>query len=374
METINESHAAPDLATSLPQLPRPPSPSADRGIVPGTESSLTDSGTLPNADDIDLFTLSPVAALRMLCSTVETLVHITGDVPPTPPISPPSTPNLGLIQAEKESVARHTKEHRRRQSGGAENTGDVDGVPARAKTPIGSPEAGPSEPLHVIGSNMEPLNIQCVILSEAVLPHSCWLMSRPTCPKSSLLLRHISRLRKPPKRVMLTPKSSRHGAIIRKFYSKKPPPISLEEYLLRLHRYCPMSTAVYLATSLYIFKLAVVERIIPVTSRNVHRLVLAGLRVAMKALEDFSYPHRRFAKVGGVGETELGRLEVSFCFVTNFELRVDREGLLEHAKSIRHRESLYRPQEDLRPQLPTRDLVAEQSKPPTVTAETPAAA
>lgn len=325
METTNESHAAPDLATSLPQLPRPPSPSADRGIVPGTESSLTDSGTLPNADDIDLFTLSPVAALRMLCSTVETLVHITGDVPPTPPISPPSTPNLGLIQAEKESVARHTKEHRRRQSGGAENTGDVDGVPARAKTPIGSPEAGPSEPLHVIGSNMEPLNIQ-------------------------------------------------HGAIIRKFYSKKPPPISLEEYLLRLHRYCPMSTAVYLATSLYIFKLAVVERIIPVTSRNVHRLVLAGLRVAMKALEDFSYPHRRFAKVGGVGETELGRLEVSFCFVTNFELRVDREGLLEHAKSIRHRESLYRPQEDLRPQLPTRDLVAEQSKPPTVTAETPAAA
>ena len=200
METTNESHAAPDLATSLPQLPRPPSPSADRGIVPGTESSLTDSGTLPNADDIDLFTLSPVAALRMLCSTVETLVHITGDVPPTPPISPPSTPNLGLIQAEKESVARHTKEHRRRQSGGAENTGDVDGVPARAKTPIGSPEAGPSEPLHVIGSNMEPLNIQCVILSEAVLPHSCWLMSRPTCLKSSLLLRHISRLRKPPKK------------------------------------------------------------------------------------------------------------------------------------------------------------------------------
>ena len=326
MGTPNESHRVPSPATSMPQLPRPPSPSADRGIVPNTVSSLTDSGTCPNAEDIDIFKLTPMVALRMLCSTVEDLVQITGDVPPTPPISQPSTPNLGLIKVEKENVNFHTKEQRRQQGGHAEITGDVDGVPARAKTPIGSPEAGPSDPLHIIGSNVVPLN-------------------------------------------------SQNGAIIRKFYSKRPPAISLEEYLMRLHQYCPMSTAVYLATSLYIFKLALVERIVPVTSRNIHRLVLAGLRVAMKALEDFSYPHRRFAKVGGVSETELGRLEVSFCFVTNFELRVDAERLLEHAKSIRNRELLFREEVDFRPQLPDkRDLVVRQSKPPTAIAKTPAAA
>ncbi|KAL9076544.1 MAG: hypothetical protein Q9161_000876 [Pseudevernia consocians] len=322
MGTPNENHALPDPATSIPQLPRPPSPSADRGIVPSTESSLVDSGTLANADDINIFTLSPVVALMMLCNTVETLIRLTGDIPPTPPISQPSTPNLGLIQSEEENVIRHVMENRRLQSGGAENRGDVDSVPARARTPIGSPEAGPSEPLHVIGSHMEPLN-------------------------------------------------SQHGAITRKFYSKKPPQISLEEYLMRLHQYCPMSTAVYLATSLYIFRLAAVERLIPVTSRNVHRLVLAGLRVAMKALEDYSYPHRRFAKVGGVSVTELGKLEVSFCFITNFELRVQGEGLLEHAKSIRNRGNLHRPQADFRSQ---RDLVLGQSKPPTAIAATPAAA
>lgn len=327
MGSPNENHVVPDMASAMLQLPPPPSPSADRGIVPVTESHFADSGAFPDADDLDIFTLGPVAALRMLCSTVETLVRMTGDIPPTPPISQPSTPDLGLIHAEKENVASHTKDYTHRQSWGAENAGDVDGVPAKAKTPIGSPEAGPPEALHVIGSNMEPPNIQ-------------------------------------------------HGAIIRKFYSKKPPQISLEEYLMRLHRYCPMSTAVYLATSFYITKLAVVEKIIPVTSRNVHRLVLAGLRVAMKALEDFSYPHRRFAKVGGVSETELGRLEVSFCFVTNFDLRIDRERLLEHAKSIRDGEILSRPQVDLRPQLPLledkRKLVVGQSKPPT--AMTPAAA
>ena len=311
----DENDAIPDSATSMPQLPPPPSPSADRGIIPATESSLEDSGAFPQADNIDVFALSPLAALRMLCSTVETLVRITGDIQPTPPASQPCTPNIGLIQVEKENAPRHIEKHKRRRSEGVGNGGeDVDGVPAKAKTPIGSPEAGPSEPLHVIGSNAEPLSIQ-------------------------------------------------HGAITRKFYSKKPPSIGLEEYLMRLHCYCPMSTAVYLATSLYIFRLAIVEKIVPVTSRNVHRLVLAGLRVAMKALEDFSYPHRRFAKVGGVSETELGKLEVSFCFVTNFELRVDKEELLEHATSISHMETLYRPQADFRSHENKQKLVIGQSKP-----------
>jgi len=83
-----------------------------------------------------------------------------------------------------------------------------------------------------------------------------------------------------------------------------------------------MSTAVYLATNLYLHRLAVIERVVPVTARNVHRLVLAGLRVAMKVFEDLSWPHRRFAKVGGVGERELGRLEVGFCFLMGWRLGV----------------------------------------------------
>ena len=125
-----------------------------------------------------------------------------------------------------------------------------------------------------------------------------------------------------------------HSAITRKFYSKKPPQISIEDYLIRIHKFCPMSTGVYLATSLYLHRLAVEERAIPVTRQNCHRLLLAGLRVAMKALEDLSYPHRRFSKVGGVSENELARLEISFCFLTNFELRTTKEILLDHALTL----------------------------------------
>jgi hypothetical protein len=136
---------------------------------------------------------------------------------------------------------------------------------------------------------------------------------------------------------------SQQDALARRFFSKTKPPVPLEEYLSRLHRYCPMSTAIYLATSLYITRLAVTERIVPVTPRSVHRLALAGLRVAMKALEDLSYPHNRFAKVGGVTECELRRLEIGFCFLTDFDLLVDTDMLLQEAKSLREGTKLIRP-------------------------------
>lgn len=125
----------------------------------------------------------------------------------------------------------------------------------------------------------------------------------------------------------------------RKFLSKKIPPIPLKDYLLRLHRYCSMSTAVFLATSFYITRMTLAEKVLRVTTRNMHRLVLAGLLVATKALEDLSYPHSRVAKVGGVSEQELSKLEISFCFLANFELRVDAQMLMDEARLQRMQES-----------------------------------
>lgn len=136
------------------------------------------------------------------------------------------------------------------------------------------------------------------------------------------------------------------GLLAKKFLSKREPPIPLKNYLLRLHQYCPMSTAVYLATSAYITKMVAIEGVISLIPRNIHRLVLAGLRVAMKALEDLSYPHSRFAKVGGVSECELSRLEISFCFLADFELRVDAKVLIDEARSIQSRAASFSPEHE----------------------------
>jgi Cyclin len=279
------------LSNSMYELPKTPNPSLDTGLAAPPSSSQTDISP-PCPTGLDIFTLSPVVALGLLCVGVEALVRVTGDVPPAPPPSHPTTPNMRSIQAEKENIVRshsytslNLHQGSQSPSGLAGGPEDIDGVKLR-KTPLDNSDIGPKEPYIIIGANAEPLNLQ-------------------------------------------------HSAITRKFYSKQSPPISLEDYLMRIHKFCPMSTGVYLATSVYIHRLAVEERAIPVTRRNSHRLLLAGLRVAMKALEDHSYSHKLFSKVGGVSKSELARLEISFCFLTNFELRVTKEVLLKQALSLK---------------------------------------
>ncbi|KAF4924332.1 PHO85 cyclin-like protein psl1 [Colletotrichum viniferum] len=289
-------------SSEVPELPPPPNPSLDPRL------SITDAESPPNTpENDDVFKLSPRAAMRLLSGGIEALVRITGDIPPTPPPTSPTLPNMRGMTAEKELIRTNSEKNLARMRQEAEaamaaaqlsprrptlssltsgSSGSVsqliDGVHLRqTQTPTPPPPSRPPEPYIIIGENSQPINLQ-------------------------------------------------HSAITRKFYSKKPPPISIEEYLTRIHRFCPMSTAVYLATSLYIHRLAVEERTIPVTRRNAHRLVLAGLRVAMKALEDLSYPHSKMAKVGGVSELELARLEISFCFLANFELVAREDTLKKH--------------------------------------------
>ncbi|KAI9832693.1 MAG: hypothetical protein M1819_004279 [Sarea resinae] len=273
--------------TPTAKQPRPPNPSTDSGIIPQI-SPTDDAGNIPDSALYDIFTLTPVAALNLLCNSIEALILFTGDVPPTPPVTHPNTPDVRLVRSEREQRRESPRPFTPPSSVGSD---DLDGVTFK-KALIGSPESCPSEKITIIGAGAEVSSVQT-------------------------------------------------GALVRKFYSKNPPPIPLRDYLLRLHRYCPMSTAVYLATSLYIHRLAVEEKVLPVTSRNVHRLMLGSLRVSMKALEDLSYPHQRFARVGGVSENELGRLEVTFCFLTNFTLKVDAEMLQQHAMALRDSASLH---------------------------------
>lgn len=206
---------------------------------------------------------------------------MTGDIPPTPPVSRPLTPLAQDVRNEFKPGHRRIQSSRPGTPPSAVPSHDIKS-PNFRQVQIGAPEAGVCEPV--------------------VAPE-------------------------------LTQRSQ-YDSIARKFFSKKPPPISIADYLLRLHRYCPMSVAVYLAAGVYIHKLAVEEKAVPVTTRTVHRLLLGSLRVAMKALEDLSYPHKRFAGVGGVSEKELAKLEVSLCYLMDFNLRVNSERLREKSWAL----------------------------------------
>ena len=294
------SYPSPVSITANSPRPAPPSPLPpprpwnDTYGLSGTWSAQTkDPFDHQTREGMEIFVLAPDVALKLMCDSLEIIMELTGDVPATPPPRRPSTPNLRSIQAEKEETVRF---HSR-----------VSQASSRASTPPAAPV--PAE----MADLGERLAHQLILGSTVSLDqgHVRWSDTKLELP------------------------NLQHRIIVRKFYSKTPPPISLEDYLQRLHRYCPMSTAVMLATSLYVHRLTLVERVLAVTPRNVHRLLLGGLVTAMKALEDITYSHRRLAKVGGVSAAELGRLEISFCFVVNFDLVVDAEMLTRHVAWLR---------------------------------------
>ena len=258
------------------EAPSAPNPAADPGMVPSRTELPLDHVEDRDRDGLNVFEISPVAALKMFSNHVEMLAKLTGDIPPSP--------------ACNSTGRRHSK-----------------------------PEIEPSHAVPVAPGPDDVDGVRLVYKPETRLEVHC---EEVTDDESG------------------TERQARQqDALARRFFSKKAPPIAVEDYLLRLHRYCPMSTAVYLGACLYIDRLAIGERIIPVTPRNVHRLVLAGLRVAMKALEDLCYPHNRFAKVGGVSEIELARLEISFCFLMDFDLKVDAAMLWQEATMLKNNPS-----------------------------------
>ncbi|RKF83796.1 putative metallopeptidase family m24 protein [Golovinomyces cichoracearum] len=257
---------------------------------------VSESGVLASSDNMDVFRHSPIAALKLLCAGIEALIKLSGDIAPTIPMYDKSSINLDL---ELEKVDRS-------QISSPEELKDWEFLPKQHRGSV---------------SNEEP-DVNGVKLRTE-------LNENLASNDPFFVVDDTSELAK-----------SQYSVIARKFYSKYMPPISLVDYLMRIHRFCPMSTAVYLATSLYIHKLAIDEKTISVTRRNCHRLVLAGLRVTMKALEDHSYAHAHFAKVGGVSVSELAKLEISFCFLINFEFIKSGEMLVQHACDLKMISSL----------------------------------
>ncbi|KAJ2897014.1 hypothetical protein MKZ38_005047 [Zalerion maritima] len=322
--------------TLIPTLPAPPTPSNDLLLAHNIKSPSPDD----TADPDDIFKISPTTAMEHLTAALEALVRITGDIPPTPPAPSDIETKMRHLQAEKVKIVRsHSERSLTRlrdlaEKGGAipgDGSGNTGGSTA-AKMPQETKSGGGNT------SDKENEDAEGITMKASSRSHPK-LKPPPPAEQGSFFENATSAHATTKPFIVVDsnsqPLNTQHAVLTRKFYSKTPPPISITDYLARMHKYCPMSAAVYLATSLYIHRLAVEERAIAVTRRNVHRLVLAGLRVAMKALEDYRYKHVKMATVGGIRPIELARLEVGFCFLSGFELAVTEDVLKEHWRSLR---------------------------------------
>jgi hypothetical protein len=324
LEDARPEHDAGSNSGSVLSPPPPPNPAADPKLQDLTSVESDKSSPRLEAEVYDIFDLPALTALKALSAGIEVLVNTTGDIPPTPPLKSPAIPHMRGMEAEKRSIVRSNSE----KSLARLAQGSGSSTPRPARSPLQNPQTVPQPaqdpPAHASQDQSEPIDgVQLRSKPQPQAPPATEPESQPPLAPYIIIGEDSQAL------------NLQHSAIIRKFYCRRPPPISITDYLLRIHQYCPMSTGVYLATSLYIHRLAVLEQAIVVTRRNAHRLLLGGLRVAMKALEDHYYKQSRISLVGGVSEKELSRLEVSFCFLTGFELAVTAGVLSRHWEMIR---------------------------------------
>lgn len=264
--------------------PRRPDPSSDGKLRPqdvdGSTKPQIDEPLVLESADWDITSISPLAALLMLIQAAQALSFITGEVPPTPPLTRPPTPKAPTSHPDPSAIPT--------LPGASSPTSPESPVSPScapihtlATVPIGSPEVQRDEAMPTFG------DVGAHALAEAV--------------------------------------AIRHMAISRRFFLKSAPQFTLSDYLLRLHKYCPHSPGVYLAAAAWIHRLCVSDTLVPATPRTVHRLCLATIRVASKTLEDNKWPQERIAKVGGIALHELTKIEVSLCFLLDFNLLVQAE-------------------------------------------------
>lgn len=109
------------------------------------------------------------------------------------------------------------------------------------------------------------------------------------------------------------------------FHTIRPPAISVREYLVRLENYMRCSEECYLLALIYIDRIVNREPDIVINSHCIHRLILTGVVIAAKFVDDVYYKNTYYAHVGGIPIRELNLLEHQFLSFLDFNLYVTYE-------------------------------------------------
>ncbi|MCO5580778.1 hypothetical protein L7F22_034649 [Adiantum nelumboides] len=106
------------------------------------------------------------------------------------------------------------------------------------------------------------------------------------------------------------------------FHGHKAPSITVEQYVERIFKYANCSPSCFVVAYAYLDRFIHQQPGIPITSLNVHRLLITSVMVAAKFLDDSYYNNAYYGKVGGVSTQEMNRLELEFLFRLGFRLHV----------------------------------------------------
>ena len=132
------------------------------------------------------------------------------------------------------------------------------------------------------------------------------------------------------------------------FAGKHIPQISIEQYLLRIQKYCPTTNDIFLSILVYFDRISKKcnnnnnddnsginqsgsKQIFVMNSYNIHRLLISAVTVSTKFFSDFFYSNSRYARVGGIPLQEMNKLEIQFLLLCDFKLSIPIDELQRYA-------------------------------------------
>jgi hypothetical protein len=125
-----------------------------------------------------------------------------------------------------------------------------------------------------------------------------------------------------------------HQGRLTRFHSRSPPRISVQDYLQRLTTHATLSPPILLSMVYYIDRLCALYPAFTVSSLTIHRFLITSATVASKGLSDSFWTNKTYARVGGIGMTELAMLELEFLFRVEWRIVPQPEVLVDYYQSL----------------------------------------
>jgi hypothetical protein len=125
-----------------------------------------------------------------------------------------------------------------------------------------------------------------------------------------------------------------NDTVVTHFHAQRAPMVEINDYCERIVRYSQCSPCCFVVALIYIDRLLALEPTFFPSSLNIHRLTLTSVLLASKFLDDFYYNNAYWARVGGVGTTELNTLELDMLAKLHFNLHVQTEEYLQYREEL----------------------------------------
>ena len=108
------------------------------------------------------------------------------------------------------------------------------------------------------------------------------------------------------------------------FMTQNIPSMSIKDYLLRLSQFTKMSESTIIIILIYIDRISNLNNF-RLTYKNIYKLILSAMIVAIKYNEDLFYSSTIYAKLGGLSVQELNYLEFHFLILIKFSLFIESD-------------------------------------------------